>query len=153
MKIVARLVVIGLALVALRASTASAQVVAADQAKCISAINGSMRKVALAVSKATRDCANRARNGGLAPQTMAQCVSASTKVQKLVAYALLKSDHACNGTPPSFGPESISAHVALAQIAGAGILADLFGATPENALSIDPIIAQCQGTVLKAMEK
>jgi cysteine-rich repeat protein len=74
-------------------------------------------------------------------------------VQKLVAYALLKSDHACNGTPPTFGPSSVSAHVALAQAAGAGILSDLFGAAPELALSIDPTIAACQGTVLKAMEK
>lgn len=148
-----RLLVAAMAVAACIPGIAGAQVVPNDQAKCIDAINGSMRKVALTVSKATRSCASAAANGALAPQTMAQCVAASPKVQKLVSYALLKADHACNGNAPAFGPPSVSAHAALAAAAGGDLLRDFFGAVPDLALSINPTVAACQGTVLKAMEK
>ncbi len=132
---------------------ASAQLATSTDAKCIQAINGATRKVALATSKELRSCTRGFADGLLGAQTVTQCLNASPKVQKSVAKALVTADHACGGALPSFGPRSLEAPAGLAVGVGADLLRDFFGPVPEVALSSDSTIAACQDTVVKAMRK
>ncbi len=135
-------------------SVAPAQLASTTDRKCIQSINDGTRKVALASTKQMRSCADAFRRGQLGSQTVAQCVAGSATVQKAVAKALIKADGACGGAPPSFGPPSISAQGSLTVQAATGLLHDLFGAVPENALSPSTsTVAACQGAVLKTSRK
>jgi hypothetical protein len=122
----------------------------ADRA-CIDAVNLGVRKVALATAKQLRACAGYAADGLLGSQSVADCAAAL--VQTPVTKALLLADRKCGGTPPTFGPPSITAPPGLAVAAGGAIVGDLFGPDPAAAFVDLPVVRGCQGAVLKAMQR
>lgn len=130
---------------------ASAQFATPADRQCIEAINLGVRKVAGASAKQLRVCAGYSADGLLGPQSIADCATAL--VQGPVAKALLASGRKCGGVPPTFGPPSITAPPGLAVAAGAAILVELFGASPEAAFTDEAATRSCQGAILKEMQR
>jgi cysteine-rich repeat protein len=140
-------------LTCLLATAASAQTTAPDTPRCLNAINKGMRKVALAAGKEMRPCMVAEASGLLGSQTVAQCIAASSKVQKASAGALIAADGACDGLRPAFGPPSVSAHATRAVQLFQDALVDLFGPTPDDAVAATADGLACQSAVIKAAIK
>jgi cysteine-rich repeat protein len=125
-----------------------------DDVLCIETINKGLAKTALAENKALAGCA-RDFSRGLLSQTVVQCAAPenSDKVGKAVVKWTGKADQKCGGVPPPFGPPSVSAHPGLAIQASAAILSDIFGTPVDDALQSDDVVAKCQQTVIKLVQK
>lgn len=126
---------------------------ASNTASCINAINKSMRKVTVAVSKETRGCVSKKAGGLLGSQTVLQCIAASAGVQKASIGALITADNSCGGSPPAFGPPSINLHAPRAVQLTQTFLQDLFGTVPDTSLATNSNVMSCQTAVLKTAAK
>jgi cysteine-rich repeat protein len=129
---------------------ALAQVAEGDQ-KCIVAINDGARKVAATEAKVTATCVSGFARGLLNETQLNQCLSpgATPKTQSAVEKALSKAADLCGGSPPPFGPPSITAHPPLAVQTAHEVLVDIFGTNLPGVLSQNSIVASCQRTALQ----
>lgn len=141
------------ALAMLFASSATAQV-PVDERRCIEEINNSTRKVLLSENQTLVSCIRFFLRGSLAVPIV-ECAdpSISSKMSRITNKALDNASKRCGGTPPSFGPPSITAHTTAAVQTGVDLLGDALGADVEGALLTDNDGKRCQENVLKAVHR
>lgn len=139
--------------VLLAAHPALAQAPAAER-RCIEEINNGTRKVLLTEGQTLVSCKRSFLRGKLAT-TIAACASpaGSTKMAGVVGKVLSNALKRCPGGPPSFGPQGVVEHPALAVATGVALLGDLFGADVEGTLRPESLVKTCQENVLKAVQR
>ena len=149
-----RLSLLLLAIVAILLARPASTQVAADERKCIEAINDGARKVAQIHNKEVRACMQKFAKGQLTPQTVAACSApgVSSKVAAIADRALARAAGLCGGNPPPFGPPSHTAFPGIAVQTNLEIANDLFGPVAEDTLLTSNAGRVCQDNILKTVQ-
>ena len=151
----ARISTIAFSILLLTASHASA-LVSVDDRKCIDEINKGGRKISLVQNKAIQSCVRLFSKGLPIGGSLDDCMieGLPPKVTLNVNKAQAKAAKVCDGTPPTFGPFSLTEYTSVATTASFDLLADVLGAPPfDTSVSTDSDIGKCQFTLLKSLHK